>query len=101
MDVAKEALSKFDFLLELSHNSTCEGAALELMGFPRGARMGKDNAKVGSRPDRVEDRGPYERWNSLDVDLHRYARRLMEVDCEFFLRLRGNVDVVPMDGRAG
>lgn len=86
LEVAKVTLSQFDFLLELSQNSTCEKIILKKLGMGD-SEIGRGRTSVGSKLGQSQDRGSYASWNDLDIELHQYARRLMELDCEFFLLL--------------
>lgn len=102
LEVAKSTLLKLDFLFEPSsfqNNEECNHAILTLlmdtMPF-QGQRHG-GNWNVLSEFPRTNggDQWPklvnnvpreqYEEWNALDIELYQYAKRLMELDCKFFL----------------
>mmetsp|Transcript_11886 Transcript_11886/g.18234 ORF Transcript_11886/g.18234 Transcript_11886/m.18234 type:complete len:412 (+) Transcript_11886:61-1296(+) len=82
---AKDTLAKFDFILEWSYDPICEANVLKLMGFQE--RVMRHSLKSsGYDLIRLKEE-EYETLNRLDLELFRYARQLMEVDCQFFARL--------------
>jgi hypothetical protein len=89
LEFAKDTLSRFDFLLELSRNASCQEAILHLMGFGE-QEIQHSNVKKGALMQNSNfSREQYEAWNSLDIELHQYARDLIELDCEFYGKVVG------------
>lgn len=87
MDVAKDILSRFDFLLEFTSKS-CLPVMMGLMGFGN-ATLPHDNVNAGGGNHFLFkfDLEQYRAWNLLDIELYEYARKLALLDCDFFLRL--------------
>jgi hypothetical protein len=88
LEIAKETLLHLDFLLEFSHNETCDDVILNLMGFNTSA-FGRENEKH-HRTYTEGNLKPYDyhqERNALDLELYRHAQLLMDIDCEFFARL--------------
>jgi hypothetical protein len=86
LPIAKGVLSRLDFLLEFARSRKCEAAILDVpAGFKETqvsrARQSKRNYATPYRRDF------YEQMNGLDIQLHRYAKSLMKLDCEFFVCL--------------
>ena len=86
LEIAMETLARFDFLLELTNNHTCTNITLNLMGFT-GHELLHSNADKGGDKVLIESDAKFREWNQLDIELYDYAQRLMQVDCEFFLRV--------------
>jgi hypothetical protein len=88
LDIAKDTLSRFDFLVDFTMNDTsCLGATLELMGI-RNTTIGQQRKQFGKQhSSKLKPREMYQLWNSLDLKLYEYAQQLMDIDCRFFLRL--------------
>jgi hypothetical protein len=88
-DIAKDTLSRFDFLLDFTRNGTsCLGVTLELMGI-QNATIGHQRKGFGKQhKSKLKPREMYESWNLLDLKLYEYSQQLMDIDCQFFLRLK-------------
>lgn len=93
LELAMDTLSRFDFLLELSLNNTCDTSILNFMGFGNHTEEPHKNSSAVLNPHEMLSRETYNEWNLLDKELFLYARRLMEVDCEFFVRLNKEEEV--------
>ena len=88
LEVAKSTLLKLDFLLDplSARNQKCTSAILNLMNFQGTTLPHTNKAKTPKLPQNVT-RDQYIEWNALDIELYEYAKKLMELDCNFFLRL--------------
>ncbi len=89
LELAKDTLSRFDFLLELSRHAICQEAILHLMGFGEHEIQHLNVKKGALMQNNNFSREQYEAWNSLDIELHQYARDLIELDCEFYVKVVG------------
>lgn len=90
-EVAMDTLSRFDFILELSGDVECDAAIMHFMGLGEDVVEPHMNAKFGTFEAKwhpPQPRSVYEEWNNLDLEVYDYAKRLIEVDCEFFKRLK-------------
>ncbi|KAL7468715.1 hypothetical protein ACHAXS_008942 [Conticribra weissflogii] len=86
LKLAMDTMSRFDFLVDLFHNSTCNLKILGLMGFSNVTELPNENEKPGET-SKPTDKEKLENFNSLDRKLYEYAMRIVNVDCDFFLRL--------------
>lgn len=99
LDIAKETLLRFDFLLELSRDLACDDVILNLMGFNSSA-LGRENEKHHRNymADNLKPYGHYQEWNSLDQELYIYAQKLMDIDCDFFAQLQSLLETNSSNG---
>lgn len=86
LKIAMDTISRFDFLLDLFHNSTCNLKILGFMGFSNVTKLPNENEKPGENSEPI-DREKLEDFNLLDRTLYEYALQITDVDCDFFLRL--------------
>ena len=99
LSIAKDIVSRMDFLLELTpkHSSStvelaeeCIPTMLKLMGFggtnASSSLTTRTNAGMGRTNTLHYNRSQYYKWNTLDVELYQYAIKLAKLDCDFFLR---------------
>jgi len=89
LKIAKDTLSRFDFLLELSQNPECDVSILKLMGLG-GHVMPHSNSVATWEETQAMTDEQYKEKDLLDIELYEYAKRLMELDCNFFSRLGDN-----------
>jgi hypothetical protein len=83
---AIRVLQQFDFILDFQDNSVeCNKVTLDYMVLD-GSRLPQSNARGTKVGDYRRD--SYEQMNHVDIQLHRYAQRLLRIDCDFFKRLR-------------
>jgi hypothetical protein len=87
VELAKDTLSQFDFLVELSKNSTCDEAILGLMGFEETKPIHTNTNKGKNIQKEKFTESELETMNRLDIELYKYTEKLMSADCEFFVRL--------------
>lgn len=92
LEVAMDTLSRIDFVMELSQNTTCDVSILKFMGFEKAGLQHK-NVSKRKKETIILDRESYELTNALDMKLFHYARDLMKLDCEFFVRLEKEDEV--------
>jgi hypothetical protein len=98
LDIAKDTLSRFDFFIDFTMNHTCLRATLELMGFPN-TTIGHARKRQGEAySSQVKPREIYQLWNLLDLQLYEYAQQLMDIDCQFFLRMKRELLHISDDG---
>ena len=88
LEVAKSTLLQLDFLYDplSSRDEECNSAILKLMNFNSTKLQHTNKAKTPKLSENIT-REQYTEWNALDIELYQYATKLMELDCNFFLRL--------------
>ena len=88
LEVAKTTLLQLDFLYDplSSRDEECNSAILKLMNFNSTKLQHTNKAKTPKLSENIT-REQYTEWNALDIELYQYATKLMELDCNFFLRL--------------
>ncbi|KAL3770687.1 hypothetical protein ACHAW5_003131 [Stephanodiscus triporus] len=97
--VAKDTLSRMDFLLEItpprslaelksvdSYRVKCLTTMLKLIGFGN-ATMTTTNVAIGRGQSLQFNRTQYNKWNKLDIELYQYATKLAKLDCDFFHKI--------------
>ncbi|KAL7470827.1 hypothetical protein ACHAXS_011106 [Conticribra weissflogii] len=87
LEIAMDTMSRFDFIIDLFHNVTCNLKVMNFLGFGHLIEMPRKNKLNGTKSRVVVDRQMLEDFNSLDRELYDYALKIVGVDCEFFLRL--------------
>lgn len=97
LEIAKDTLSKFDFLLDLStlaQNETCYKNMLDLMGLAPNEQTppGHDMKGIGKGEEIAFSREEYRKMNLLDIELHEYAQRIITHDCEFYSIVKERMD---------
>merc|ERR1719356_769869 len=86
LEIAKNTLLRFDFVMDLTSNAVCSSLILKLMGLGYSS-LEQRNAKKGDAFEPWLDRQQYEELNSLDVELYHFAKILMQIDCDLVLKL--------------
>ena len=97
LEIAKDTLLKFDFLLDLStlaQNETCYKNMLDLMGLaPNEQNPPQHDMKgIGTGEEIAFSREEYRRLNLLDIELYEYAQRIITHDCEFYSVVKARMD---------
>ena len=102
LNFAKETLSRFDLILELSRNVSCDEMIYEMLGFNLHTNVneeeegeeeggGQQNLHVNvmnkANYKQYYRRESYIDMNRLDLALYEYGQQLMEIDCQFFSRI--------------
>lgn len=92
LEIAKETLLQFDYLLDvtLTFSSSCHDDILYLMGLASGnGEIPPHEMKGrGKQINLALTRTEYKELNLLDIELYEYAQSVMRVDCEFFSLVR-------------
>lgn len=85
-DLEVATLRQLDFVVDLGFpDSQCTILVLRLMGVSSGEDLGHKNS-AGDTYKESFDFQTYELMNSLDTLLHEYAKKIMRLDCDFFLK---------------
>lgn len=92
LEIAKETLLQFDYLLDitLTFPSSCHDDILYLMGLASGDGKNPPHEMKGKgkQNNLALTRKEYKELNLLDIELYEYAQSVMRVDCEFFSLVR-------------
>lgn len=92
LEIAKETLLQFDYLLDvtLTFSSSCHDDILYLMGLASGDGENPPHEMKGrgKQNNLALTRKEYKELNLLDIELYEYAQSVMRVDCEFFSLVR-------------
>jgi hypothetical protein len=56
------------------------------MGFGKNVSLNTTNVAMGRGNILLYNRSQYYKWNTLDVELYKYAMKLAKLDCDFFLQ---------------
>ncbi|KAL7552175.1 hypothetical protein ACHAWF_015392 [Thalassiosira exigua] len=93
LEIAKDILSRFDFLLNFSsEHKVCMRAVLDLMGFGGHELTRENKAKSKeAKHNATLDQEKYLNFSLLDINLFQFGQRLMEADCEFYVRLNSEI----------
>ena len=86
LDLAKDALLNFDFVLDMTSSAVCTSQSLKLMGLgsdPLGRHNSNKVGEVGARLTRDQ----YKQKNMLDMELYEFAQKVMQIDCDLVLKL--------------
>lgn len=86
LEVAKDALLNFDFVMDMTSGAVCTSQSLKLMGLGADP-LGRHNANKGGDFAAPLDRDQYESLNVLDAELYEFAKKLMQIDCDLVLKL--------------
>ena len=86
LELAKDALLNFDFVMDMTSSAVCTSQSLKLMGLGTDP-LGWHNAKKGGDFEIQLDRNQYEASNVLDAELYEFAKKLMQIDCDLVLKL--------------
>ena len=95
LEIAKETLLQFDYILDVTTSTFCRVDVLYLMGLASNGdseKMPHEMKGWGKQWKLALSRKEYEELNLLDTELHEYAQSVMRVDCEFFSRLREHIN---------
>jgi len=97
LEIAKDTLLKFDFLLDLStlaQNDTCYKNMLDLMGLAPNEQTPPqhDMKGIGTGEEIAFSREEYRKLNLLDIELYEYAQRIITHDCEFYSVVKARMD---------
>ena len=95
LEIAKETLLQFDYILDVTTSTSCRVDVLYLMGLASNGdseKMPHEMKGRGKQWKLALSRKEYEELNLLDIELHEYAQSVMRVDCEFFSRLRERIN---------
>ena len=91
LQVAKDTLFQLDYILDpISQSGVCTNVIVSLMmgedtGLPHSNDGGRLQGSTKQQHNITEVQ--YKEMNELDIELHEFAVKLMELDCEFFMGL--------------
>ena len=91
LQVAKDTLLQLDYILDpISQSDACTNVIVSLMmGEDTGLSHSNDGGWRSTNQQHNLTEVQYKEMNELDIELHDFALKLMELDCDFFMGLYG------------